>query len=224
MLRLVLTIGPRMSCCSSIDAGRLVTNSPADEEVIEMASIKRRSDEDLLLATGRQAEAFGVFYRRHEPAMLLFFLRRTSSAEVAADLTAEVFAAALSGAHRFRPGKKPAIAWLYGIANNKLAASYSRGRVEERARKRLQAEPLVLTDDALERVEALADGEREMEIVDDLLRQLPPDQHDAVRAHVVDERPYQEIAKDLETSQAVIRQRVSRGLRSMRTGLSEEAR
>jgi len=189
-----------------------------------MVSIDCRSDEDLLRATGRQAEAFGVFYRRHEPAMLLFFLRRTSSAEIAADLTAEVFAAALSGAHRFRPGKKPAIAWLYGIAKNKLAASYSRGRVEERARKRLQAEPLVLTDDALDRVEALAGTEREREIVDELLRQLPPDQHEAVRAHVVDERPYQEIARDLKTSQAVVRQRVSRGLQSLRFGLGEEPR
>src|SRR5215207_3726217 len=96
-----------------------------------MVSIEQRSDErsdeDLLAATGRDAEAFGAFYRRHERMMLIFFLRRTSSAEVAADLTAEVFAAALGAAHRFRPGAKPAVAWLYGIANNKLASSYSGG-------------------------------------------------------------------------------------------------
>jgi RNA polymerase sigma factor (sigma-70 family) len=188
-----------------------------------MVSIEQRSDEDLLAATGREAEAFGAFYRRHERMMLVFFLRRTSSAEVAADLTAEVFAAALGAAHRFRPGAKPAVAWLYGIANNKLASSYSRGRVEERARKRLQAERLVLTDEALERVEALADAESTRKVVSDLFDQLPPDQHEAVRAHVLDERSYREIAGDLEISQAVVRQRVSRGLRSLRAGLSEES-
>lgn len=188
-----------------------------------MDAFEQRSDEELLAATSREAEAFGAFYRRHERGVLLFFLRRTSSAELAADLTAEVFAAALGAAHRFRPGAKPAIAWLYGIANNKLVSSYNRGRVEERARKRIQAEPLVLNDDALERVEALADAERSTEILRDLLAQLPVDQHSAVRAHVLDERPYDEIAEDLETSQAVVRQRVSRGLRSLRTNLKEES-
>lgn len=188
-----------------------------------MDALEHRSDEDLLAATARRPEAFGVFYRRHERTMLVFFLRRTSNAEVAADLTAEVFAAALTSARRFRPGGKPAVAWLYGIANNKLASSYNRGRVEERARKRLQAEPLVLNDEALERVEALADAERSAEVIRELLAQLPPDQHDAVRAHVLDERSYDEIARDLETSQAVVRQRVSRGLRSLKMNLIKES-
>lgn len=188
-----------------------------------MEAFEQRSDEQLLAATRREAEAFGAFYRRHEPGMLLFFLRRTSSAELAADLTAEVFAAALGAAHRFRPGPKPAIAWLYGIANNKLASSYNRGRVEERARKRLEAEPLVLDDEALERVEGLTDAERSAEVIRSLLAELPADQHDAVREHILDERPYDEMAKALNTSQAVVRQRVSRGLRTLRMNLNEES-
>lgn len=188
-----------------------------------MDAFEQRSDEELLAATRREAEAFGAFYRRHERAMLVFCLRRTSNAELAADLTAEIFAAALESSRRFRPGAAPAVAWLYGIARNKVAASYARGRVEERARGRIRAEPLVLSDEALERVEALADAERSAEVVEELLAQLPPDQHDAVRAHVLDERPYREIAADLETSQAVVRQRVSRGLRSLRTGLTKES-
>jgi RNA polymerase sigma factor (sigma-70 family) len=188
-----------------------------------MDAFEQRSDEELLAAARREAEAFGAFYRRHERAMLVFCLRRTSNAEVAADLTAEIFAAALESSRRFRPGSKPAVAWLYGIAHNKVVASYKRGRVEERARKRLLAEPLVLSDDALERVEALAEARQSTEAIDQLLAELPPDQHDAVRAHVLDERPYDEIAKDLETSQAVVRQRVSRGLRSLRTILTKES-
>lgn len=188
-----------------------------------MDSFERLSDEELLAATRREPEAFGAFYRRHEKAMLLFFLRRTADAEVAADLTAEVFAAALGSSRRFRPGRAPAIAWLHGIANNKLAASRNRGRVEERARRRLEAEPLVLTDEAIERVEALADAERSAEILEELLGQLPPEQHEAVRSHVVEERQYGEIATELECSQAVIRQRVSRGLRTLRTRLNEES-
>src|SRR4051812_15469684 len=93
-----------------------------------------RSDDELLLASARDPDAFAAFYRRHENAMLLFFLRRTANAELAADLTAEVFAAALGSARRFRGGRGPAVAWLFAIANHKLASSRRRGRVEDRAR------------------------------------------------------------------------------------------
>ena len=44
----------------------------------------------------------------------------------------------------------------------------------------------------------------------------PPDQREAVTAHVLDERSYEEIALQAQTSQATVRQRVSRGLRTLR--------
>jgi RNA polymerase sigma factor (sigma-70 family) len=116
-------------------------------------------------------------------------------------------------------GKTPAVAWLYGIAKNKLAASRARGRVEEGARRRISAEPLVLTDEAIERVEELADAERQAEVMRDLLGRLPPDQGEAVRSRVLEERDYGEIAEELECSQAVVRQRVSRALHSLRRDL-----
>lgn len=186
-------------------------------------SLQRLDDEALLGATADgDAGAFAAFYRRHEDAMLLFFLRRTRDPETAADLTAEVFAAAMGASKRFRRRPQPAVAWLYGIAKNKLAASRRRKRVEDRARRRLEMEPLMLTDDALERVEALADAGRSAQILERLLAELPPDQHEAVRSRIVDERDYEEIALELECSPSVIRQRVSRGLRTMGTELSKE--
>ncbi|HVD40228.1 MAG TPA: RNA polymerase sigma factor [Solirubrobacterales bacterium] len=184
-----------------------------------MEPFENRTDEDLLEATRRDPEAFGAFYRRHERAMLVYYLRHTGSAEVAADLTAETFAAALGSSRRFKPGKTPAVAWLYGIAKNKLAASRARGRVEEGARQRISAEPLVLTDEAIERVEELAGAARQTEVINDLLGRLPPDQAEAVRSRVLEERDYGEIAEDLECSQAVVRQRVSRALHSLRRDL-----
>ena len=91
-----------------------------------------RTDEGLLAA---DPEAFAHFYRRHVRAMLAFFARRTRDAELAADLTAETFAAALDGVHRFDPARGPAVAWLYGIAHRQLADALRRGRVEDRARR-----------------------------------------------------------------------------------------
>ena len=175
----------------------------------------RRSDAELLAGTARDPACFGVFYERHEEAVLMFHLRRTGQPDLAADLTAETFAQALTAASRFQPGPSPAGAWLLGIARNVLAMSRRRGRVEDAARRRLAMEPVVLDDLTLERVaaiDAFAD-------IRELLGTLAPDQRQAVLERVVSEREYADIALELECSESVVRQRVSRGLARLRSDL-----
>ena len=178
-----------------------------------------RSDDDLLAATRLEPEAFAAFYRRHVEALLAYFARRTRDAELAADLTAETFAAALTGAHRHRPEKGPAIAWLYGIARRQLAHAMRKGAVEDRARRRLGMAPLNLTDEALERVESLAAADASAQLLKEGLEALPPDQREAVLARVLDEQDYGEIATRAQTSESVVRKRVSRGLAGLRSRL-----
>jgi RNA polymerase sigma factor (sigma-70 family) len=163
-----------------------------------------RSDEALLAAARSEPEAFATFYRNHVRALISYFLRRTRDPEIAADLTAETFAAALDGCHRFRPERGPAVGWLYGIARRQLAHAHRRGAVEDRARRRLGMAPLSLDDTA-----ALSAA----------LSALPPDQRDAVRSRLLDEREYADIALSLRTSESVVRKRVSRGLAGLRSRL-----
>jgi RNA polymerase sigma factor (sigma-70 family) len=176
-----------------------------------------RTDEDLLAAVNGEPEAFGVFYRRHVAAILGYFLRRTREAELAADLTAETFAAALHGLRRFDPRRGPAVAWLYGIARRQLTYALRRGTVENRARRRLGMAPLALTDEALERIVATAG-----DVATTALEQLPADQRDAVRARILDDRDYADIARTTRTSEAVVRKRVSRGLAGLRSRVEGE--
>ena len=172
-------------------------------------------DETLLASARSDPAAFGAFYRRHEDRVLSYFLARVGDPEVAADLTAETFAAALASASRFKPRREAAVAWLFGIAGNTLAMSRRRGRVEARARERLGMAPLELSDGVIERIAELD------QVALTLVNDLPADQRDAVRARVIDERDYADIAKDMRCSEAVVRKRVSRGLRTMRTHLEE---
>ena len=182
-----------------------------------MSSVWEDAPDERLLATTRaEPAAFGAFYRRHEDRVLGYFLSRVGDPEVAADLTAETFAAALASAHRFRPRRKPAVAWLFGIARNNLAMSRRQGRVDARARRRLGMAPLVLTDEAIERISDL--DHTALTLVDD----LPDEQQAAVKARVIDERDYPDIAKDLRCSEAVVRKRVSRGLGSLRARMEEK--
>ncbi|MCP9490412.1 MAG: RNA polymerase sigma factor [Solirubrobacteraceae bacterium MAG38_C4-C5] len=181
-----------------------------------------RPDEALLEAAARGGgDAFAVFYRRHLPGVTGFFLRRVGDRELTFDLVAETFAAAAAGCASFRAGQAPAGAWLFGIAANKLRESLRRGRVEAGARRRLGLEPIALDDADLLRVEELAcaDGGA----AEALVAQLPREQRDAVVARVVEERSYREIADQMHCSEAVVRQRVSRGLGRMRNELGRQA-
>ena len=176
-------------------------------------------DEALLAATRSDADAFAAFYDRYETPVIGYLLRRTGNIEVAVDLASEAFAAALSAAHRFRSSDGTAASWLFTIAQNTLIDSVRRGRVEARARRRLGIRDAVeYGADDLERVEALAS---QSDWATRLLAALPSDQREAVRARIIDERSYGEIARELKTSELVARKRVSRGLATLRDHLEE---
>lgn len=179
------------------------------------------TDDRLLQEAQSDASAFGVFYRRHSSGVFAYFLRRLARRDLAADLTAEVFAAAfeavLDGHHAGRPD-----AWLYGIARHKLIDSLRAGRVEDRARRRLGVPTLTLTDAELERTEELIDLEREQAKFERLLATLPDSERAALEARVVGEEAYPLIAARLKCSEALVRQRVSRGLRHLRNALEAD--
>jgi RNA polymerase sigma-70 factor (ECF subfamily) len=78
-----------------------------------------------------------------------------------------------------------------------------------RARLGMQAVPVGSEDADLIRLL----GE---EVATQLVEELPEDQRDAVRAHVLDDRGYAEIATDERLAEATVRKRVSRGLRVLR--------
>jgi RNA polymerase sigma-70 factor (ECF subfamily) len=179
-----------------------------------------RDDEALLVAGRRDAEAFGVFYRRRVDAVLAFFLRRTGDRELAADLTAETFAAALFALPRYSPQRSSALAWLFTIAHHKLVDSIRRGQVEDRARRRLGLEPLIFNDEDLERVEqraTAADGGAALLE----LERLSSEQRGAIEGRVLQEAQYDELARRLQCSESVVRKRVSRGLAELRTRMKE---
>jgi RNA polymerase sigma-70 factor (ECF subfamily) len=173
-----------------------------------------RSDEDLVAEKrfDRSTAAFGEFYARYEPAVLAYHLRRVRLPEVAADLTAETFARALTSRARYRPSKGSAAGWIFGIAHHVLVDSARRGTVEQKAREKLGMLPLALDDEDLARVDRLGENDRLHEALD----ALPEEQRAAIVARYVHDETYDETAERLRTSSAVVRKRVSRGLTRLR--------
>jgi RNA polymerase sigma factor (sigma-70 family) len=178
-----------------------------------------RDEQALLRAAGSDPQAFAAFYRLFERPILAFFMRATGRAELAADLTAETFARALESVAGYDAARGRADQWLFGIARNVLRSSYREGRVESAARERLGLPRLVLDDHASETIARLAQEEDRATVA---VAGLPAEQRHAIHARVVQDRDYAEIAGELHCSEAVVRQRVSRGLRTLRARLAGE--
>ena len=174
----------------------------------------------LVAAAGGDQAAFDCFYRRWLPVVTRYHLRRVGSRELAFDLTAETFAAVVVGLDDFDPRRGSGAGWLFAIAEHKLRSSLRRGRVEARARRVLGHRRLELDDEDLVRVDELASLGGASELAA-LLAELPDAQEQAVRARVLDERTYADIARALRCSEAVARQRVHRGLERLRERLAE---
>ena len=81
-------------------------------------------------------------------------------------------------------------------------------------------QPLELSD---QDIAAFEDAAADADVLAELEKLLPADQLQALTARVIDEREYAEIAQDLDTSQSVVRKRVSRALAQLRSIRQEEA-
>jgi DNA-directed RNA polymerase specialized sigma24 family protein len=100
-------------------ASRSAVTNPSDpRKGMVMRPAHARSDAELAAATPDDPQAFGELYRRHERVVLAYFLHWSRSPELAADLTAETFAAALGSVSSYQPDRGDVRAWLFGIARH----------------------------------------------------------------------------------------------------------
>lgn len=165
-------------------------------------------------ASVKARAAQGEFFERHSDAVLAFVRRRINSGDEAADVTAEVFAAALVAVHEDRARRVPsAAAWLCGIARHKLIDSYRAASVARAARARIGLPRLAVDDAELERIDSLAGTSVH---VGTALEELSNEERNAVIDRIVHERDYEDMAVTSAQDPATIRKRVSRGLARLR--------
>lgn len=169
-----------------------------------------------LKASARDPQAFEQFYDVHASQLLAYIARRVYDADLAMDLTSEVFAKAYIGRRAFRGSTdREAAGWLYKIADRQIGRYFKKASVERKALARLGVEPPSLDDEQRARVEDLADLARLRRGVHQALTSLPEPQREALRLRVIDELPYSDVARRLGITEQTARSRVSRGLRGL---------
>lgn len=158
---------------------------------------------------------FSAFYEENFEAVLTFVTRRTDNPHVAADLTADVFVAALEAAGRYDARQGAPIAWLYGIARNVMAV-HGRGTARElKAVARLKGRRL-LDDEDIAALEERIDAERAVRGLAARHSALSEPLRAVLDLVAIDGLTPREAARVLGVSQATVRVRLHRARRALR--------
>lgn len=163
-------------------------------------------------------EIFEAFYREHVEAIQGFITRRVDDPEHAADLTAEVFLAAVGAAHRYRPARATPKAWLYGIART-IVANDRRRIGRERAREeRLRAGALLDEDDAAQ-IEARIEAAAKLRQLYEAMDRLTEPERAILELVAIDELSLTEAAAAVDVRPVTARVRLHRARRKLRAEL-----
>jgi RNA polymerase sigma factor (sigma-70 family) len=171
---------------------------------------------------GTDPDLFEVFYREHVEGLQRFVARRVCERERAADLTAEIFLAAIDSAHRYRPRRGTPKAWLYGIARV-LVANDRRRRGRERAsEERLRGSVLLDEEDAA-RMDARIDAAAQSRRLNGAIDALPEAERAVLELVAIDELTVAEAAAAVGVRSGTARVRLHRARRKLRTELEAAA-
>jgi RNA polymerase sigma factor (sigma-70 family) len=154
-------------------------------------------------------EALESFYREHVEAVQGFIARRVASPEMAADLTADVFLAAIGAAGSYVPGRGTARSWLFGIARHRIADSYRAAAKESLTQSAIVGSSLLDSDD-LTRIHERLDAEAEARHLYERLGSVPESERAVLELVALDDLSVAEAAAALGISTVAARVRLHR--------------
>ncbi|MFQ5875513.1 MAG: RNA polymerase sigma factor, partial [Dehalococcoidia bacterium] len=161
-------------------------------------------------ATRGDGDAFTRLYDIYVERVYRHISYRVKVVADVEDLTQEVFMRAWRSIRRYKPGKRPFLAWLYTIAHN-LVIDYYRKRARE---------PLVTLEESPQATSGHEDTNIEsfidLDVVRRMLARLPADQQQVLMLRFVEGLDYTDVAAALGKSQGAVRVIQFRALRRLR--------
>jgi RNA polymerase sigma factor (sigma-70 family) len=167
---------------------------------------------------GTDPDVFEAFYREHVEDLQRFVARRVGDRERAADLTAEIFLAAIDSAQHYRPRRGTPKSWLYGIARV-LVANDGRRRGRERLREERFRGSALLDEDDAARMDARIDAAAQSRRLYAAMDSLPEAERAVLELVAIDELTVAEAAAAAGVRPVTARVRLHRARRKLRAEL-----
>jgi RNA polymerase sigma factor (sigma-70 family) len=155
------------------------------------------------------------FYCDNVEAIERFIARRVSDPQLAADLTADVFLAAVDAAGRYRPDRGEPRPWLFGIARIVVASELRRGARERRAVAQIEGRRLLDADD-IARMQERIDAAAQARALFGAIRDLPDGERAVFELVALDDLGAAEAAAVLGVRPVTARVRLHRARTTLR--------
>ena len=152
----------------------------------------------------RSEEAF----RRHYGQLFRYIRRRTPDDFEAEDVTQAVFADAAQRLGDFKPGASPVLAWLYTVAQRRLADRARRLAQQHASLREIERTRLAAAEGAY--------GAEVAAALREAIAALPETQRTVVAMKLLRGLPFAEIAERVGTSEGACKMRFARGLAALR--------
>lgn len=165
--------------------------------------------DDQVPLIGGDPDLLEAFYCEHIATVKAYFSRRVDDPHLVADLTADTFLAAMTAAPGYRPDAGRPVAWLLGIARNRVADASRRQARRLRAESRIEGRRL-LDEDAAARIEDRIAAEASTRALYAGLAQLPGRDRALMELVAVDGLPVTEAAAQLGMKPGTARVRLHR--------------
>ncbi len=163
----------------------------------------------------RDPAGFAAFYEQQFDTVLGFVARRVDSPHLAADLTADIFVAALENAHTYDARRGAPVAWLYGISRNVISAHFRGSAREQHAVARITGRRL-LDDEDISAIEGRIDAARAARQLADAHAALPDRLREVLDLVALDGLTTREAAQALGISSTAARVRLHRARKALR--------
>jgi len=177
---------------------------------------------DELPRIAHDPQVFEAFYRAHVEGVQRFVARRVADPHIAADLTAEVFLAAIDAAAGYRRERGSPAAWLFGVARIVVVAEHRRAARERRAHARVEGRRL-LEDDDLGRMQERIDAAAQSRALFAAVAQLPDGERAVLELVALDDLSVSEAAAVLGLRPVTARVRLHRARGALRRQLFDDA-
>ncbi len=174
-------------------------------------SLALKSDEQLMILYQNGDEAaFAILYERHSSKIFGFIKSRIRTSERCQDIFQQVFMKIHKSKHLYNKSH-PLLPWLFTITKNTIVDD---ARKIKKYSNQIQIDDLQIAAPALEVGFKLDDITLQLE-------QIPLKQRSVIEMRYADEKTFEDIAQVLKTSDANVRQLLSRGLKRLKQLIKE---
>lgn len=168
-------------------------------------------DGELLRGLSRGDEkCFTALYQRRQGAIFRFVLQMSGSAEIAEEVTQEVFLTVIRSAKQWKPERGEVLSWLFGIARNQVLRHLERGRRYETLEVQEEDGASTVRTAPDNPLEELTRGES-LEALRAAVLALPPQYREVVVLCDLQELSYEDAAGVLGCPVGTVRSRLHRG-------------